>query len=107
MQHIKSVKKIANVYAIKKSGRGYKMENMKRIHTIHVDTNQIIRPKTLDDFFEEYTYTGLGKSNSIVRPRTARLTANQERPRYNFESSFVCKKCGYEMRDEDEDDDDE
>lgn len=28
MQHIQSVKKIANVYAIKKSGRGYKMENM-------------------------------------------------------------------------------
>ena len=61
----------------------------------HVDTNQIIRPKTLDDFMEKSTYTTrIDSSSSYYVYPTTRL--DKEKPtskgftakRYNFESSF-------------------
>ena len=76
MQHIKSVKKIANVYAIKKSGRGYKMENMPTVKL----TNGII----VGNFSSPHTFEF---ADGTILPACSKERA--EKLKMNFTENYV------------------
>ena len=77
MQHIQSVKKIANVYAITKSGRGYnKMENMPTVKL----TNGII----VGNFSSPHTFEF---ADGTILPACSKERA--EKLKMNFTENYV------------------